>query len=231
MSMKKSIFTLTFMTFSAITPSHEKEILKKWRYESTLLFYRTQLNFAMYCATKVKTKTDIISNGLVGSIYRFHVIYHIRRVLDRLKCKLPYDNEFDKNNKPFDEKAFQTICREYEVSPNKANYYQKINVGRDNKAYGGYIKKYLHGGLPDNQRYTYRPDNTGYYADPIDQDGWWMFFAGGQKRPDLLNMSVRQYVFLILSAQSQTIKSILDETKQEHCTTICSKKLYLEPTD
>ena len=53
---------------------------------------------------------------MIRSIYRFHVYYHIRRILKILEIPLPSDNSFHQYNNPYSRKKFMKICSEYEVS-------------------------------------------------------------------------------------------------------------------
>ena len=38
---------------------------------------------------------------MIRSIYRFHVYYHIRRILKILEIPLPYENSFNQYNNPY----------------------------------------------------------------------------------------------------------------------------------
>ena len=53
---------------------------------------------------------------MIRSIYRFHVYYHIRRILKILEISLPYENSFNQCNNPYNNKKFIGICSEYGVS-------------------------------------------------------------------------------------------------------------------
>ena len=50
------------------------------------------------------------------SIYRFHVCYHIRRILKILEIPLPYENSVNQSNNPYNHEKFIGICGEYGVS-------------------------------------------------------------------------------------------------------------------
>ena len=54
---------------------------------------------------------------LLKSFYRFHVMYHLRRVLYLLGAPIPRDREFKKYNNPFDHESYGRICSEYGVDP------------------------------------------------------------------------------------------------------------------
>ena len=53
---------------------------------------------------------------MIRSIYRFHVYYHIRRILKILEIPLPYENSFHQYNNPYNHEKFIGICSEYGVS-------------------------------------------------------------------------------------------------------------------
>ena len=53
---------------------------------------------------------------MIRSVYRFHVYYQIRRILNRLKIPLPYENSFNKYNNLYSNEKFIEICKEYGVS-------------------------------------------------------------------------------------------------------------------
>ena len=53
---------------------------------------------------------------MMRSISRFHVYYHIRRILKILEISLPYENSFNQYNNPYNHEKFIKICSEYKVS-------------------------------------------------------------------------------------------------------------------
>ena len=52
---------------------------------------------------------------MIRSVYRFHVYYHVRRILKRLQIALPYQNGFIQFDNPYSKEAFLEICSEYGV--------------------------------------------------------------------------------------------------------------------
>ena len=55
------------------------------------MFYRSQINFALHCSTTaLGISIEHLTQGsnLLKAIYRFHVYYHIRRILKRLSIPL-----------------------------------------------------------------------------------------------------------------------------------------------
>ena len=56
-------------------------------------------------------------SGLLGSVYRFHVYYHIRRIFSLLGSPIPHEDGFQKYDNPFDANAYYKVCLEYGVNP------------------------------------------------------------------------------------------------------------------
>ena len=75
----------------------ENQKFKDWNnYKFTL--WQTQLNFAVFCASSacgVSIEHLNANRPLLRSVYRFHVYYHIRRILKILEIPLPYENSFN----------------------------------------------------------------------------------------------------------------------------------------
>ena len=96
----------------------EDQRFKDWdHYKFTL--WQSQLNFEVFCASSacgVSVEHLNAKEPMVRSIYRFHVYYHIRRVLNRLKIPLPYENSFNKYNNLYRHEMLEKVCVEYGVS-------------------------------------------------------------------------------------------------------------------
>ena len=68
------------------------------------MFYRCQLNFSILCATiALGNSSQNLTHGseLLKSIYKFHVYYHVTRILKRLDIPLPHTKIFLKFNNPY----------------------------------------------------------------------------------------------------------------------------------
>ena len=102
-------------------------------YKFTL--WQTQLNFAVFCASSacgVSIEHLDASRPLLQSVYRFHVYYHIRRILKILEIPLPYENSFNQFNNPYNHKKYIHICSEYGVG-NDLTKWQNQNTFRHGK--------------------------------------------------------------------------------------------------
>ena len=45
--------------------------------------------------------------------YRFHVYYHVRRILKRLQVSLPHETGFNAADNPYTNEEFFKICEDY----------------------------------------------------------------------------------------------------------------------
>ena len=80
----------------------EDQRFKDWdHYKFTI--WQSQLNFAVFCASSaydVSVEHLNAKEPMMRSIYRFHVYYHVRRILKKLEIPLPYENSFNQCNNP-----------------------------------------------------------------------------------------------------------------------------------
>ena len=111
-------FPNVFTHYSNDAVRVEDQKFKDWdHYKFTL--WQSQLNFAVFCASSacgVPVEHLNAKEPMIRSVYRFHVYYQIRRILNRLKIPLPYENSFNKYNNPYSHEKFIEICKEYGVS-------------------------------------------------------------------------------------------------------------------
>ena len=56
-------------------------------------------------------------DGFLQSVYRFHVYYQIRRILEEIQAPLPYDETWNAMKNSYDRKGYEKICDEFGVSP------------------------------------------------------------------------------------------------------------------
>ena len=52
---------------------------------------------------------------MIRSVYRFHIYYHVRRVLKRLQVPVPHETGFNTADNPYTESEFSKICEDYGV--------------------------------------------------------------------------------------------------------------------
>ena len=75
---------------------------KLWTNCAPLRLWQRQFNFAMWCASSAcgvsSEHLNYTNHPMVKSLYRFHVYYHIRRILKRLQVPLPREAGFSPYN-------------------------------------------------------------------------------------------------------------------------------------
>jgi hypothetical protein len=102
--------------------------VKEYIKNSTMNNWENQFKFAIYCATSgcgVSWHDHIYhSDSLVGSIFRFHVYFTIRKCLHQLKIPLPGNP--DLNNNPCDKIAYEKFKLEFTYV--EFNYLKKGKV-------------------------------------------------------------------------------------------------------
>ena len=114
-----------------------------------LKLWDTQLNFAFHCATSalgVSVEHLNAKEPLVRALYRFHVYYHIRRILRQILAPLPNEENFDKyNNNCSIEQAIR-IADEYGASRNFYIYAGHYYFWKDSHAsWSKWIRPDAHG--------------------------------------------------------------------------------------
>ena len=193
----------------------EDQKFKDWdHYKFTL--WQSQLNFAVFCATSacgVSVEHLNAKEPMIRSVYRFHVYYQIRRILNRLKIPLPYENSFNKYDNPYSHEKFIEICKEYEVSDKNED--SDENKVSDDKKDSCDLTKWR------NQRYfaiygkasraweTGRPGMS--YININSFSRWIIEKSDGITKPGIekLSESVRDYAYLILTSQTSTRSQII----------------------
>ena len=126
---------------------------------------------------------------MIRSVYRFHIYYHVRRVLKRLQAPLPHETGFNAVDNPYTESEFFKICEDYGVPNDPMRY-------RDEKFYW----TYQHGlSWPDD------------YIGLDSMTQWIVEKSVGFTDIGLLRISesVRAYAYLILSSQASARSSIV----------------------
>ena len=167
--------------------------LLKNRNKTPLKLWQTQLNYAVFCASSAcgvsSAHLNYTKHPMIRSVYRFHVYYHVRRILKRLQTPLPHETGFNAAENPYTESEFLKICEDYRVPNDPMRY-------RDEKFYWTY------------QRGIHWPDD---YIGPDSMTQWIIeksvvFTDVGLLR---ISESVRAYAYLILSSQASARSPIV----------------------
>ena len=72
--------------------------------------WQTQLNFAVWCASSAcgvsSAHLNYTKHPMIRSVYRFHIYYHVRRILKKLQTPLPHETGFNVADNPYTESEF-----------------------------------------------------------------------------------------------------------------------------
>ena len=168
----------------------EDQKFKDWdHYKFTI--WQSQLNFAVFCASTacgVSVEHLNAKEPMIRSIYRFHVYYHIRRILKILEIPLPYENSFNQYNNPYNHEKYTHICSEYGVS-------NDLTKWRNQKYFSTWQSRAWETGKPGM---SYINENS--FSRWIIEKSDGLTTLGIQK----LSESVRDYAYLILTSQTST---------------------------
>ena len=168
----------------------EDQKFKDWdHYKFTI--WQSQLNFAVFCASSacgVSVEHLNAKEPMIRSIYRFHVYYHIRRILKIPEIPLPYENSFNQYSNPYNHEKFIGICSEYGVS-------NDLTKWRNQKYFSTWQSRAWETGKPGM---SYINENS--FSRWIIEKSDGLTTLGLQK----LSESVRDYAHLILTSQTST---------------------------
>ena len=158
-------------------------------YKFTL--WQSQLNFTVFCASSacgVSVEHMNAKEPMIRSIYRFHVYYHIRRILKRLEIPLPCENSFNQYNNRYNHEMFRRICGEYGVSNDFTKW-------RNRKYFSKWQSRAWVTGKPGMS-----------YINENSFSRWIIEKLDGLTMLDLQKLSemVRHYAYLILTSQTST---------------------------
>ena len=168
----------------------EDQKFKDWDHYK-LTIWQSQLNFAVFCASSacgVSVEHLNAKEAMIRSIYRFHVYYHIRRILKILEIPLPYENSFNQYNNPYNHEKFIGICSEYGVS-------NDLTKWRNQKYFSTWQSRAWETGKPGM---SYINENS--FSRWIIEKSEGLTTLGIQKPSE----SVRDYAYLILTSQTST---------------------------
>ena len=168
----------------------EDQKFKDWdHYKFTI--WQSQLNFALFCSSSacgVSVEHLNAKEPMIRTIYRFHVYYHIRRILKILEIPLPYENSFNQYSNPYNHEKFTGICSEYGVSNNLTKW-------RNQKYFSTWQSRVWETNKP-GMSYINENSFSRWIIEKLDG----LTTLGLQK----LSESVRDYVYLILTSQTST---------------------------
>ena len=168
----------------------EDQRFKDWdHYKFTI--WQTQLNFVVFCASSacgVSVEHLNTEEPMIRSIYRFHVYYHIRRILKTLEIPLPYENSFNQYDNPYNHEKFIGICSEYGVGNDSTKWRNQTYFSTWQSRAWETVKPGM----------SYINENS--FSRWIIEKSDGLTMLGLQK----LSESVRDYAYLILTSQTST---------------------------
>ena len=164
--------------------------------EHPMRLWQTQLNFVVWCASSAcgvsSAHLNYSKHPMIRAVYRFHVYYHVRRILKKLQVPLPDGPSFNAADNPYTSSEFLKICEDYRVPNDPMKY-------RDEKFYWTY------------QRGISWPDD---YIGPDSMTQWIIEASVGFTDVGLckISESVSAYAYLILSSQASDRSGIFGNT-------------------
>ena len=166
----------------------EDQKFKDWDHYK-LNICKSQLNFIVFCASSacgVSVEHLNAKEPMIRSTYRFHVYYHIRKILKILEIPLPSENSFNQYNNLYNHEKFIGICSEYGVS-------NDLTKWRNQTYFSTWQSRAWETGKPGM---SYINENSSSRCIIEKSDGLTML--GLQK----LSETVRDYTYLILTSQT-----------------------------
>ena len=95
-------FPARFLNIFVDYPLRQMRVGEKLRTnwnKTPMRLWQTQLNFAVWCASSAcgvsSAHLNYTKHPMIRSFYRFHVYYHMRRILKKLQTPLPHETGFN----------------------------------------------------------------------------------------------------------------------------------------
>ena len=152
--------------------------------------YRCQLNFVLFCDTSALGISWQHLNHpklLVRAVYRFHVYFHVRLILNYLSIPLPDEDGFSKVKNAYITSAYYNVCDDY-----------SIDAAEETWMYRDWFYKTGYGIFAHEVKATKRspPDNL---------TRWIITRSKGFTRKGIekTSRSVREYLYLVLTSHVQ----------------------------
>ena len=205
-------------------------LVKQWQNDPTT-FWQNQLNFAVWCATTgsgVDFKHHLSDPGFLGSLFKFHVYYQIRRILFEIGAAIPGNSSWNEFTNDYNRGAYAKICQEFNVDVNtdwrlklddndglgrmyywakNVNKYMPFDKGTKYSGQDGWVFSFT---KPNNNEVL----NISYIEQEFSDDGWTTFILDESKGftragIERINDSIRTYCWAILGSQAQTRTGII----------------------
>jgi len=145
-----AVFTNYVLTFLNV------DLINKWLAKCDMTFYQNQLNFAVWCATAccgVSMEHLKSKENLLSSVFKFHIYYQTRKILQEMSCPIP-DQIFNATDNHINISEYQKLCNEFNVSPSEDIRFK----GGDNNGLGTMYNYVRNLGYRAERRENYNPN-------------------------------------------------------------------------
>jgi len=202
-----------------VLTSLDSQTIAKWLSKCDLAFYQNQLNFAVWCASSgcgvsIEHLTD--KNALRASVFRFHLYYQTRKLLQDMSCPIPGDPIFKPTDNSVNMLKYKKLCNEFAVSPNADFRFKGGENGGLGTMYNYWSRDGYHAvkGAYDPNKFQFLENSTNealkidYVYQEAAIEGWKQFILEKSKGLTKAGMvriddSIRTYVYCILGSQAQ----------------------------
>ena len=96
------------------------EVINKWLSHCNMTFYQNQLNFVVWCASTgcgVSVEHLNVEDKLLSSVFRFHLYFQTRKLLQEMSCPIPGNTIFNPTDNNINMLQYQKLCNEFGVNP------------------------------------------------------------------------------------------------------------------
>jgi len=224
---KHSFIARNFNVFSNYVLSFNNTAkIEKWRSRCDMTFYQNQLNFAVWCASAgcgVSTQHLNTSHNLLSSVFKFHIYYQVRKILQAMSCPIPGESIFNSSNNNINMMVYKKLCNEFNISADSDFRYKGGNNGGLGTMYNYFPGR---GYAPltyayDPSVYQFIDQSTAtimkidYITQSDGLEGWKQFIlkkSHGFTRAGVIRIddSIRTYVYCVLGSQAQTRSNIIE---------------------
>ena len=159
--------------------------------------WQSQLNFAVWCTSSTfgvsSEPLNYTKHPMVRDVYRFHVYYHMRWVLQtQLQTQLPHETSFNTTDNPDTSSEFFNICKDFGV-PNNPRRHRDETFYWTYQCGVGWPNDYIR---PDSMTHLITEKLEGFTHVQLYR----------------ISESVKAYAYLILSLQASARSAIVGNT-------------------
>jgi len=161
-----------------------------------IAYYQNQINFAVWCASAgcgVSVEHINTDYNLLSSVFKFHIYYQVRKILQEMSCPIPGESLFNPSDNHINMVAYKKICNQFNVDVNSDFRFMNGRTG-------------YHTTTRINGHQTWIQDGA--------VEGWKQFIlekSKGFTRAGAVRIddSIRTYVYCVLGSQAQTRSNIM----------------------